>query len=789
MFLHAMSQPGNSSRCALLISFMIGFCLPRLTSAQDDPIRLPSRFRESVTLPTDGIVIKKLATVDDYLADGQWAQAINVLRNLSRDHRQTLVPIRVERNITSPTLAERYISSTTYCNLLLSSLPPEALALYRQQVDAQAKRWFDDGVRRRDAELLTRILQQAFVSSHGDDALSKLGEWAWERGDYSTARKYWTMLAPPAKRPANVPDNQNPDKEAGEKILSPHEMLPVLRYPDTNIKPELVLARLVLCSIAEGNFWRARLELDACQQQFDQIEGTLAGREGNLVEILEQEFANVRKWKPVGSSANWNSFASGMRRNGSAPADISLNRPLWSVALSPERLPVPNPRPALGSHSWPRHFPVICNNRLFVNDANTILAFDLATGEPAWPIELPATEEESNEPEISRLDSERRETAIIYPSPWSPALKNPLPERPIVGVPRYTMTISGGRLFARMGSPVSGRARNELRALRSEIVCLDLDRGEGTLLWKLAAGDVQQADAQQNEEAWSFEGSPVVRGEQAYVVMRKMTPQIQINVVCLNASDGRVIWNQQACAIVGQTSDNENLVDHLLLALADDRLFLSTNRGAVCALATSDGTLEWVITYESQPPKTILERSDPKLNGLLSPLVHGDQVFVAPTDSSFLFALQAETGRLLWQRKLEDRLEHLIGVRQRELIVSGRSLWSLDYYNGNMIWKYVVRETELAGYGRGMMTPTQTWWPQREAIEVFHFDQSTNRLFKQRHELRSQFGFVRGGNLLVSDGYLVITQEDRITVFGPGKPANSPPPNILTSQKENTTRP
>ena len=35
---------------------------------------------------------------------------------------------------------------TDYCHVQIASLPPEALALYRQRVDPLAKRWYDDAL-------------------------------------------------------------------------------------------------------------------------------------------------------------------------------------------------------------------------------------------------------------------------------------------------------------------------------------------------------------------------------------------------------------------------------------------------------------------------------------------------------------------------------------------------------------------------------------------------------------------------------------------------------------------
>ena len=73
-----------------------------------------------------------------------------------------------------------------------------------------------------------------------------------------------------------------------------------------------------------------------------------------------------------------------------------------------------------------------------------------------------------------------------------------------LGTPRYTLTIADGRLYARMGSPITNPPQQPgVTVAAGSIVCLDL-RAEGKLLWRVAA-----------EEGWAFDGAPVVGGAEA----------------------------------------------------------------------------------------------------------------------------------------------------------------------------------------------------------------------------------------------------------------------------------
>ena len=114
----------------------------------------------------------------------------------------------------------------------LAALPPEALKLYRKRVDPVAQKWYQQGLAERNGKWLQKIVDQAFASRYGDQALLALGEMALEAGDFAAARWYWERIVPtvlPAGTPRTWPG-----------------------YPDTDLDLATVRARLVLVSILEG---------------------------------------------------------------------------------------------------------------------------------------------------------------------------------------------------------------------------------------------------------------------------------------------------------------------------------------------------------------------------------------------------------------------------------------------------------------------------------------------------------------------------------------------------------
>ena len=116
----------------------------------------------------------------------QWDEAVETLRQVMENAEGKLLAVT----------PWRYVNLSDACQLQLAALPPEALKLYRRRVDPVAQKWYEEGIARRDAKLLSNVVQQAFASSWGDKALMALGEIRLEEGDFSAARWCWERILP-----------------------------------------------------------------------------------------------------------------------------------------------------------------------------------------------------------------------------------------------------------------------------------------------------------------------------------------------------------------------------------------------------------------------------------------------------------------------------------------------------------------------------------------------------------------------------------------------------------------
>ncbi len=387
----------------------------------------------------------------------------------------------------------------------------------------------------------------------------------------------------------------------------------------------------------------------------------------------------------------------------------------------------------------PATFPVITGGRVFFADAGRIFGYELRDGSPAF-FDKNGTDTTSI-PERATLYSLGENGPFLAPT------------EPTRGVPWFTLTTHDGRLYARLGSPVTGRARNEKRAERSSLVCLDLQRGEGKLVWKI--------DARTRGEGWEFEGAPVVTDDRLFVVQRRRHPETEIHVACYDAERGKPLWTTRIGTAIAAGEETANHISHLLLTVSAGRLYLATDMGALASLDACDGFLDWIVTYRSRNADRITEKKTAYTAHLSPCFLHHGLLFVAPSDTDRLLAVDAQTGQPLWQRALRGGVQHLLGVSQGRLIVSGKRLWGLDPQRGSVVWNLGYENPAGYGFGRGLLAGDRVYWPLHK--EVLVVAAKSGRM-TGRIKLSESFGR-GGGNLMFADGTLLIASPRRLTAY------------------------
>ncbi|WP_197533828.1 PQQ-binding-like beta-propeller repeat protein [Symmachiella dynata] len=700
--------------------------------APDATAQAPAgRLQESVFLDTDSSATKKLSALEEYLLAEQWSEAVQLANQILEQHGDKLIAAGTGR----------YIGLRTRCHALLATMNADGLKTLRQRLDPQARQWLEEGRTNHEEAPLLKIVKLAFLSSQGDDALATLGEMAFERGAYGDARGYWEMTLP-----------IEPPQAAGDSRT-------VLTYPDTDLDQAEMRARLVMCSLFQRDLPRFEQELAAFTMRHGDAEGTLAGRTGRLSEILTTLAEEAEHWTQSTAEKDVSTFAGNTSRNAVLPQAIDdIGAVQWTHPLPPAAPDKMSRRGRLAKPVFLSYFPVTVGDTLFINDATTVSAYDLLTGKPAWP-------------------SPNSNDAVIYRTlPLFGNLRGKENEQ--VGIPHYTMTVHDGRLYVRMGSPVTSRNNdNQLMRSESHLVCLNIATGQGKPVWTIEAGKISP-----DLGNWEFEGSPIVTDGKLYVALRKSSPQPQANVACFDAENGRLLWNRKVCAFLAPVGDHLEEVSHQLLTLGDGTLFYSTNQGAIAAIAAHDGSLNWVVTYERNAQASWVSKLK---NGLVPCLYHQGTVVAAPADlkniaaqgarpgqfwrmpaTGTIMGIDAKTGVLKWRKELTGGVRHLLGVHQNRLVVSGDFLWGIDLDTGRIVWKRGQKDAESYGYGRGLLAGDLVMWPKRESIWVLNALTGNPQADIAIGQWRSDSGpKLTGGNLLVADNMLVIAQEQALVAY------------------------
>jgi outer membrane protein assembly factor BamB len=751
------------------------------------PAALPAADMEQL----DAASAAYLENARRFLAERQWSEAVEAIRRVQEGEPTRLVKVELGRPVSGFTKGfERYVPAAEYCQWRLAALAteaPEALEHYRRLVDGLAQSWLQAGEKANDERLLEQVVEQAFASHFGDDALLKLGDLALSRGDAATARGYWQRISP--KLASSPPAASSADKES---YPSPTTGL----YPDTELDLAAIQARLALASILEGSRERSAGELAAMKELYPAAEGELGGRRGRYVDLLPELFKESADWPPPKKSPDWPTFGGNPEREKIAAGGFELSaKPLWTYALprltaERELFGQGRLRAADDSRGLLCYEPIVVGDKVFLRlDArgnSYVVSLNLKTGQRLWQVDF------------SRGLTSRRADETNDP------LDNPLDQPPAasdahrdlgryLGVARYTLTASDGKLFARLGSPITVPTNRR--------GALWLAKDQGFLMgFDLATQGkpLEGFPIRPPSKEWSFEGTPLCSAGAIYVVMRRVegsrsqfylaafelqtTPSGQPDDRGDDARPtGRLKWRTRICSSTTAGAGEIDELTHLLLTESGGRLYVNTNAGAVAAVHADDGRLLWLVKY----PRTGLRTDHPDqpeqhlFRDLTPCLAWKDLVIVAPADCDRIFALAAMSGELVWSLPPgeADDAVHLLGVADDTLIASGDYLYWIDAYAGRLMTQFPRGKLGGAeqsapaprGYGRGLIAGDQVCWPTRESLLVFDARPVLSD-FGYQPRLEREISLLErgatGGNLVMAGGVLLIAGADKLVAFG-----------------------
>lgn len=589
----------------------------------------------------------------------------------------------------------------------LAELPPDALKTYQDRIDQPAKKLFEQGKQARDPRPLWQLLDRYFVSRPADPALLLLGELLFERGEFRAAEAVWRRLL----------------SDADADIV----------YPNSKADPALVRARIALAVIFQNDIARAKAEVEAFKRKHPDATGTLAGKTGPLLATLQAHLARPPQLAPDATAETaWPTYGGGPDRAGRVPGGITTaipNRPDW--AKDPEDDRPTNPeieriqRPLAPPARQPFGHPVIVGGVVYVTDGTCVFSYDLRGSEK------PRTYQPSG---IAFTRSGR------------------------VQEPACALTAADGLLYARVGvsavrapETVGGKQRE------SALVCLSPKLVER---WRLYPPEDEKTPT-----AW--EGAPLVVGRRLWAVYAKFEGGRAVHIAaCYDPADARSgqapakpAWITELCDGALPSSDRNR---QELLTLAGRNLVFCSNDGAVVAVDAFTGRRAWGFRYPRTKKYPVSPIGDP------SPAVaFGGRVYVAPADGERVYALDAETGAMVWESGPTEGAR-ILGVSRGQLIVTVtgplRGIRALNLDTGSYrdpgSWVQGGNNAPLS-YGQGLVTDDLIIWPTRDGL--LFLDPTTGRPLEGprtgpvREPHRNFFG-----HIAYADGVLVVVTAGQV---------------------------
>ena len=685
-----------------------------------------------------------LKSGDNHARSGNYAEAIEIYQRVIQQLGDKVVEVPTDANADNDEDSRLSVNARRECQRRIAALPPEARTLYRTRVDPQAERWFQLGRDDRDRSILRRVVDQAFCSSWGDDALELLGDLAFQEGQFVEAMAAYVQLVP--------------DRPGG----------PGLVHPDPSVDLAKVAAKKLLCRAAIGEHPPTEADLAAFAAAYPGAKGPFAGRKGPLAAGLAEAILNDHLAPPPQSDGRWPTFAGSPTRTRIASGPVDVGSLQWRVELEPITQtrtmrnygrnsgfgmgpsPPPPPERLLGYH------PIVVGDQVIVANERQVIAYNLNTRPGDQPGASPSAVEvvwKTREDLVGGSMTAARGNSVLA---------------------RHTLSVVGDRIYARLGPPPSaappGNRMNFGSNFTSPSFIVALDRtAQGKLLWRREAVQIplpkRQAGGGVGSRNAVFEGSPVADAHHVYVAITDRIEMTATYVACLDAETGATRWVRYVCEAnpnVDPFSTGGPEISHRLLTLDGPSIYYQTNLGAVASLDAEGGSIRWLATYPWQRRGGLNPGRDRDLNPAI---VHDGLVIVAPDDSPAIYAFDAATGRLVWKTEPlseQAKLTHLLGVAKGHLIASGDQVLWYDVRTGKLAHTWPDNAHAVQGFGRGVLAGDRVYWPTRTEIHVL--DQANGLVADPPIRLKETFDS-EAGNLAVGDGYLVVAQREALVVF------------------------
>ena len=256
-----------------------------------------SRFHPESSITAETL----LRGAEAHARNGRFAEAIDLYQRVIREFGDMATQVPKDDPAADPRgESQLFVDARQNAHRRIAALPPEGRAVYRRRLDPEAGRWFHDGAATRDPALLRRVVDEAFCSSFGDDALERLGDLAFQQGHFGEALADYRRITPDPTVPG------------------------VLVHPDPDVDPARIAAKILLARAAVGVNPPTPAEIEAFAKDHPDAKGLLAGRSGPLGAALASAIGEDHLAPPPVAAGRWPTFAGAPARTriASTPVDV-----------------------------------------------------------------------------------------------------------------------------------------------------------------------------------------------------------------------------------------------------------------------------------------------------------------------------------------------------------------------------------------------------------------------------------------------------------------------------------
>jgi outer membrane protein assembly factor BamB len=672
---------------------------------------------------------RELAEKEDY------DQAIDLL--------QALVTRRKGGYVTTKHKGQ-YISLRVRANEIIAGMDPKGLRLYRSLYDPQARRLFTEAQETGRLAPMQQLVDQYVNTSLGAKALEYLAAMYFDRGRFSQAAFAWRR---------------------------------VMEFGDESYRRDVLLAKIAIANHLAGEKSASGQAVAELKKKYPDAKANWGGQERLLVAFVQE----VRSRSPKLTMTQLTSAPDEWRGLGAHSDGIALMSPV-DVVLVPSWV---SPRDAgrsgdfvaqanalnrglaghgnklkteggvtyLDAKSGDRKrwvvpsviHPVVKNGLVIYQTDEAIIARDLRSGTAG---------DEMGERGWRTFDVKQQRDSSSYGAPGKLRVRD---------IRRHALTVGGGMVFGvfdfrapRTRRSHFGQPEGENEADTSSLIALSLSQ-EGKEVW-LAGNEEGETDV---VNACKFISAPTYEDGKLYVLASYIQ---EYKLLCFEAQTGKLHWERTVCQMPPlQPRSGYDLNYYLSLgtppAVADGKVYVLTNAGAVIALDAQTGQSVWAYQYDSEVNNGSTQPQAFDSNPIAKPanpiIAARGRIICMPADGRYIMALNSQNGQPVWQKNPEGQL-HLSALDSSRILLSGNRLRVLNVLDGRELFD--ARDVRDI-HGRPAVTP--------EAV----FASGIGRLVRldlETYQISSSVRVVDEGvlgNLVAADGVLVAANSSGVSVY------------------------